>query len=44
MIDEAGQSIGILFDTSPAYLTPGQMRDLVEWTQKALIEHKFHRY
>lgn len=42
MIDEAGQSIDILFDTSPAYLTPGQMRDLVEWTQKAFIEHKFH--
>jgi len=42
MIDEAGQSIGILFDTSPAYLTPGQMRDLVEWTQKTLAENKFH--
>ncbi len=42
MIDEAGQSVGILFDTSPAYLTPGQMRDLVEWTQKALMENKFH--
>ncbi len=33
MIDEAGQSIGILFDTSPAYLTPSQMQDLFEWTQ-----------
>ena len=42
MIDEAGQSIGILFDTAPAYLTPGQMRDLVEWTQKALEENKYH--
>ncbi len=42
MIDEAGQSIGILFDTSPAYLTPGQMNDLIEWTQKALLENKFH--
>lgn len=42
MIDEAGQSIGILFDTSPAYLTPGQMRDLTEWTQKTLTENKYH--
>lgn len=42
MIDEAGQSIGILFDTTPAYLTPGRMRDLVEWTQKSLAENKYH--
>lgn len=42
MIDEAGQSIGILFDTSPAYLTPSQMQELVEWTQKTLIENKLH--
>jgi len=42
MIDKAGQSIGILFDTSPAYLTPGQMRDLVEWTQKISMENKYH--
>ena len=42
MIDEAGQSIGILFDTSPAYLTPTQMQTLVEWTQKTVEENKFH--
>ncbi|MEK6848723.1 MAG: Fic family protein, partial [Nanoarchaeota archaeon] len=42
MINEAGQSVGILFDTTPAYLTPGQMRDLVEWTQKALTKNKYH--
>ncbi|MBI2552820.1 Fic family protein [Candidatus Uhrbacteria bacterium] len=42
MLDEAGKSIDILFDTSPAYLTPGQMRDLVEWTQKTLEEQKYH--
>lgn len=42
MIDEAGQSVGILFDTAPAYLTPGQMRDLIEWAQKALGENKYH--
>jgi len=27
MIDEAGQSIGILFDTTPAYLTPKEMQN-----------------
>src|SRR3989344_3735818 len=42
MIDEAGQSVGILFDTTPAYLTPGKMRDLIEWTQKTLKEDKYH--
>lgn len=42
MIDETGQSIGILFDTAPAWQTPGKMRDLVEWTQKKLGEEKYH--
>src|SRR3989339_17063 len=42
MINEAGESIGILFDTAPAYLTPGQMRNLVEWTQKISAESKYH--
>ncbi len=42
MLDDAGKSIAILFDTVPAYLTPGQMRDLVEWTQKTLTENKYH--
>ena len=42
MLDETGKSINILFDTSPAYLAPGQMRDLVEWTQKTLTENKYH--
>ena len=42
MIDEEGQSIGILFDTTPAYLTPVSMQELVEWTQKALREKLYH--
>ncbi|MCK4553496.1 Fic family protein [Candidatus Parcubacteria bacterium] len=42
MANKAGESIGILFDTTPAHLTPGQTRDLVEWTQKSLIENKYH--
>lgn len=42
MIDKAGQSVGILFDTTSAYLTPSKMRDLVEWTQKSLKEGEYH--
>ena len=42
MIDKAGQSIGILFDTTPACFTSGQMHDLIEWTQKSLEEENYH--
>lgn len=42
MIDKTGQSIGILFDTTSAYLTPSKMRDLVEWTKRSLKERKYH--
>ena len=42
MIDETGQSIGILFDTTPAYLTPKEMQELVEWTQAAINNQSYH--
>ncbi len=42
MIDEAGQSVGILFDTTPAYLTPKEMQELVEWTQSAIDNQRYH--
>jgi len=42
MIDAAGKSVGVLFDTTPAYLTPKEMQELVEWTQQALAEKKYH--
>jgi Fic family protein len=42
MIDEAGQSVGILFDTTPAFLTPKEMQELVEWTQSAIGSQKYH--
>ncbi len=42
MINEAGESVGTLFDTTPAYLTPKEMQELVEWMQKALAEKKYH--
>lgn len=42
MIDAVGKSVGVLFDTTPAYLTPKEMQELVEWTQEALAEKKYH--
>lgn len=42
MVDAKGNSIGILFDTTPAYLTPAAMRDLVDWVKQALAEKKYH--
>jgi len=42
MIDAAGQSLGVLFDTTPAYLTPKEMQELVEWTQDSLRIRKHH--
>ena len=42
MIDAAGQSIGILFDTTPTYLTPTAMQELIAWTTQALQTGAFH--
>ncbi len=42
MIDAAGKSVGILFDTTPAYLTPKEMQELVEAAQNAFKEKRYH--
>lgn len=42
MIDEAGNSIGILFDTTPAFLTPKEMLELAEWTKENLETKEIH--
>jgi len=42
MINAIGESVGILFDTTQAYLTPKEMQELVEWTQRAITEKKYH--
>lgn len=42
MINEAGESVGVLFDTTPAYLTPKQMQELIEWTKPAFHKSKYH--
>ena len=43
MINEAGESVGVLFDTTPAYLTPKEMQELVEWTDETLREGRYHK-
>ena len=42
MVDEAGQSVGILFDTTPAYLTANEMQELMEWTRQVIREQTHH--
>ena len=42
MLNEAGESVGVLFDTVPAYLTPKEMQELVEWTISALENKTYH--
>lgn len=42
MINTAGESAGVLFDTTPVYLTPSAMENLIEWTQKCLKEKTYH--
>lgn len=42
MIDKAGNSLGTLFNTTSAYLTPKEMTELVEWAKKSFEEKKYH--
>ena len=42
VIDSAGQSVGILFDTTPAYLTPKEMQELVEWISRVKQSRAYH--
>lgn len=42
MVDAQGRRIGVLFDTTPVYLAPKQMQELVEWTHGALKDKTYH--
>ena len=42
MVNEAGQSMGVLFDTTPAYLVQKEMQELIEWTQHELTNAEYH--
>lgn len=42
VLGKDGNVATILFETSPAYLTPGHMTELVEWTHTAFEKERFH--
>ena len=42
LIDPHGNDLGILFDTTPAYLTPKEMIELIEWTRQSLTDKAYH--
>lgn len=42
MVDAKGRDMGILFDTTPVYLAPKEMNELVDWTKNTLAEKKYH--
>lgn len=43
IIDKAtGKSIAVLFDTTPPYLTPKAMQELLDWTNSALTNKQHH--
>lgn len=42
MFDAHGKSLGVMFKTTPAYLTPKQMQELVAWAQGALKNSEHH--
>lgn len=42
MVDAQGNIVGTIFDTTPVYLTPIEMQELVEWTITATKEQKYH--
>jgi Fic family protein len=42
MVDREGKRVGIIFETTPAYLTPKKMQELVDWTQEAFKAKRYH--
>ena len=42
MVDAKGNIVGTIFATTPVYLTPIKMQELVEWTIEILKNKKYH--
>ncbi|MDX8395182.1 MAG: Fic family protein [Mariprofundaceae bacterium] len=40
--DASGKSLGIVFETTPAFDTPKQMQDLVCWAKESLEDQSYH--
>ena len=44
VLDGKGNVAQIMFETTPAYLTPKEMTELVDWTREALKKNASTRY
>jgi Fic family protein len=42
VLDEQGKVGKIMFETTRAFLTPKEMHELIDWTENALKENRFH--
>ncbi|MBI4435124.1 Fic family protein [Candidatus Uhrbacteria bacterium] len=42
MLDASGKSVGTIFETTPAYLTPTRMEELVGWIVNELAREEHH--
>ena len=42
MINEVGESVGVLFETTKAWLTPKETSELIDWTKIALQNKSYH--
>lgn len=42
MTDDRGNVVGVVFETTRAYLAPKEMQELTEWTMQAFKEKKHH--
>ncbi|MBI2641910.1 Fic family protein [Candidatus Roizmanbacteria bacterium] len=42
MVDAKGNVVGTIFDTTPVYLTPIKMQELIKWTIEELKNKKYH--
>ena len=42
MVNNQGKTVEVLFETTKAFLTPKEMKELVDWTVEAFVENRFH--
>lgn len=42
VLDKEGKVAKIMFDTTPAWLTAKEMQELVDWTEQAFQDNRFH--
>lgn len=40
--DSSGKEVGVIFETTPPYLTPKEMNELVAWARISLAEKTYH--